>query len=657
MKANDASSKDGFRPRPHYFALIWVWVSVVATTLLYLLFLSLESWRPHVIWWIITTAIIAAGFLFASWLVVRCLIGRKQQTWAIAMFMLTILPLVWFTSLFWATVASVGGPAGLELNLPFRGLAIWTGSYYELEARWRYPRITDGKHVQLFDDGQTPDVQQIVAEMDQHIESMAQTLGQPIAQTKTRWVRGPVSGLSANSLGAWAVCRPSRAPNLQYVDLHEVAHSVITMMCPIDQEMPMLLAEGWAQSNSKDRADTILALYRRHKDGETPTLVQITNDAYGKSDPDAYDIGAPLAWYLLEAFGGEKFHELYGGVKRDHFEADVLRILGVTWQQVDQDFWKWLAQQAEIEIENRNAHGESQSAVSFDRPQDQARWEQIVSEIKEREKRGFPERFAINCSGENYGGQLVIAPHAIWTSWKVRGSNPSQTFEWLTAERCDSVLQMSDERFDFHPDVVGTRHFTVELNSIKHWWLEKGSLKNVLRLDSWEPWLKNNNRHRIHSISEGANISAPWTINYSTFAAEADVPKRRGVMKVDPQHAFDLISSREDSNNGEFHEHFYEYGDMDGHRIAQRIVSNDKSKKQNVWTIAEMSPLEIDKTKQATEAAVLEARARSKTIFPSNLKSALMSPKALAFGWPLMTLMVFGIDWLGSIKFRVRKTQ
>ena len=128
-------------------------------------------------------------------------------------------------------------------------------------------------------------------------------------------------------------------------------------------------------------------------------------------------------------------------------------------------------------------------------------------------------------------------------------------------------------------------------------------------------------------------------------------------MKVDPQHAFDLISSREDSNDGEFYEHFYEYGDMDGHRIAQRIVSNDKSKKQRVHTIAEMSPLEINKTKQAAEAAVLEARARSKTIFPSNLKSALMSPKALAFGWPLMTLMVFGIDWLGSIKFRVRKTQ
>jgi len=47
MKTNDEPAEKGVRPRPHYFALIWVWVSVVATTLLYLLFLSLESWRPQ----------------------------------------------------------------------------------------------------------------------------------------------------------------------------------------------------------------------------------------------------------------------------------------------------------------------------------------------------------------------------------------------------------------------------------------------------------------------------------------------------------------------------------------------------------------------------------------------------------------------------------
>jgi len=166
MKAND-----GVRPRQHYCALVWVWVAVIATTLLYLLFVNLESWRPHVIWWMITTAIIAAGFLFASWLLVRCIVKGKQRTWGIAMFMLTVTPLVWCTSVAWATLDT--GPTGLKFNLPFRTLGIWAGSWFELEARLRYPRITDGKHVQLFDDGQTPDVQQLVAKMDQHIESMS----------------------------------------------------------------------------------------------------------------------------------------------------------------------------------------------------------------------------------------------------------------------------------------------------------------------------------------------------------------------------------------------------------------------------------------------------------------------------------------------------
>ena len=73
----------------------------------------------------------------------------------------------------------------------------------------------------------------------------------------------------------------------------------------------------------------------------------------------------------------------------------------------------------------------------------------------------------------------------------------------------------------------------------------------------------------------------------------------------------------------------------------KRTLSNDDSKKQTVQTIVEMSAHEIVITKQAAEAAVLKARTR----LSSSWRSALLSPKALAFGWPLMALIVFGIDW------------
>ena len=530
--------------------------------------------------------------------------------------------------------------------MPFRGLAIWTGSYYELEARWRYPRITDGKHVQLFDDGQTPGVQQLVAKMDQHIESMAKILGQQIAKTKIRWVRGRIFGLRGRSLGAWAICDTSQDPDLQYLDRHEVAHSVITMMCPIDQGMPSLLAEGWAQSNSTDRADCILALYRRHRDGDSPILT----DAYEIPKGDAYSVGAPLAWYLLDTFGGDKFHELYGAVKRDRLEADVLRILGVTWQQVERDFWKWLSQQAEIEIEKRNAGGEFQ-AVSFDRPQDQAKWDRIISELKEKEKRGYPERLAVRSSDGNSDVQMICAPNAISYVWNL---SSTQRFERFTPERRDHVLQIQDGSFAFEADSIGkqsTATNTAKMNSVRRWeFFERWSLKGQLRLDFEELQLKNNRfRHRIHSISEGTSVSDPWSINYSTSVTGAEVPKRRVVMKVDPQHQFDLVSLRE-HEDGKSTDTSIEYVDMSEYRFRKRIVCDNQE-----TTFVEMTSSEIETTKRNIEAAVLGASTKPKTSFLSKLKSGLVSPKALALGWPLMTLIVFGIGWTGQIKIKVRK--
>ena len=159
----------GFRPQLHYVLMILVWLLVAASILLYFLFVKLGVWRPHVIWWLLSSGLVIAAVLLAALLMFLRIWHGSHRTWSIAIFLLTVTPLIWFASFTWHLINVANQRDDLRLTLPTRAFGIWVGDWFELEARWRYSRITQGQNVTLFDNGETPNVDKLVADMDHHI--------------------------------------------------------------------------------------------------------------------------------------------------------------------------------------------------------------------------------------------------------------------------------------------------------------------------------------------------------------------------------------------------------------------------------------------------------------------------------------------------------
>ena len=177
---------------------------------------------------------------------------------------------------------------------------------------------------------------------------MAARLHIPVPTTKGRWVRGPLLGMHGNASISWAICDANHdSAELTTLDRHEMAHVFMTTSGGFDQDPSMLLCEGWAETQSKDRNDLILDLDEKARIGSIYTLQELIGpDWYGRSDGPVYHHGAPLCIYLMEHYGVEKFWALYHGVRHTTFAADWERTLGDSWKSVEDNFWKWLPSEA-----------------------------------------------------------------------------------------------------------------------------------------------------------------------------------------------------------------------------------------------------------------------------------------------------------------------
>ncbi len=200
----------------------------------------------------------------------------------------------------------------------------------------------------LIDDGERCEPEKLLAHMDEHMEQMAAHLQVSVPVTPMRWVRGSLVGQHGRAFWNCGICNETDLPTeLTTLDRHEMAHVLITMTSDKEQNPPAVLAEGWAESQSRDRADLILALVDKYNQGEQYTLQELIGpDWYNRSAGPAYHHGGPLVIYLMEHYGPEKFLSLYHGVRPATFLADCERILGDSWEVVEERFWKWLDQEA-----------------------------------------------------------------------------------------------------------------------------------------------------------------------------------------------------------------------------------------------------------------------------------------------------------------------
>jgi len=335
-------------PRLAFLAL-WIWLAVLFLLSVSFLFWRIGYIRPHAVWAVLSLVFIAAPLVGLGATVSWRLAKGPHRLQAIGWLLIGLTPLVWLGSYFADLSIRAETREAIAISTPLRVVMTWVSSVMDVEARWRYSRWVRGRHVILLDRGETQEAERLVAEMDAHIQSMAEQLGQPIPDCEFPWVKGPLLGQNGRAILSWALCGQDESQSeLTYLDRHEIAHTFITAISGVHQYPPFVLIEGWAESQSKDRETMIRVLHDRRQEGQSYSLQELVDSSwYSTGKGPVYWEGGPLVIYLMEHYGPEKFFELYSGVRRATFHVDCQSILDESWQTIESKFWPWLAAEAE----------------------------------------------------------------------------------------------------------------------------------------------------------------------------------------------------------------------------------------------------------------------------------------------------------------------
>jgi hypothetical protein len=223
-------------------------------------------------------------------------------------------------------------------------------SLMDLEARFRYPQRTEGRHVVMIHDGiADSDAHAQVEAMDRHIERMENLLGQK-TEGKCHWVRGRLLGrqglcLFGIALGSTPGSGAVGPDGLTTLDRHEVAHWTVDCFFRPYQIFPSsMLAEGWAESQAGYAPSELYGNAWQHWQSEISwkTLRELIPPASDAVDYRMYAQGGVLVDYLLSRYGGPRFFELYHDRRHADFNRDCERLLGVDLDSLEQAYARHL---------------------------------------------------------------------------------------------------------------------------------------------------------------------------------------------------------------------------------------------------------------------------------------------------------------------------
>ena len=175
---------------------------------------------------------------------------------------------------------------------------------------------------------------------------------------------------------------------------------LITALSGPDQDPPCLFTEGWAESQSNNRAEQIRHLASARKGGWACSLQELVEPAhYGLMRPAswAYWEGGPVVHYLIHRYGPRTFLRLYAGVRRDSFHEDCRAILGDSWETVEEGFWKW------IEAEDKLlARADPKPRVELAKSVNSADWQTLIEGCRaaSKEIEPLPANAAFVSKGE-----------------------------------------------------------------------------------------------------------------------------------------------------------------------------------------------------------------------------------------------------------------
>jgi hypothetical protein len=324
---------------------IATWLAWLGLVGLMVGFLAFRVMHPH---FLPATSLLLVEVIAASALAIgglwRLIRGPGRQT-ALRYLLLGLAPPAFLASHFLYGL-SVGYGRQFDINWSIKLLMPLGESFFDLIVRYPYPERTAGEKVVMIA-RPLPTARAQVDAMDRHIASMEARLGRPM-RGKVHWVRGPILGLDAKAIYGMCMASapgqrlwPTDAEGLTNLDRHEVAHVAIASICPVTLNPPALLSEGWAEANSGqgpvELADRAI---RAREHGTDKSFEQLTSSEwYGRHEWPVYLFGGPLCNYLLEKYGPDLFVSLYVESRPGSFAEDCRRILGVSLDQLETDYW------------------------------------------------------------------------------------------------------------------------------------------------------------------------------------------------------------------------------------------------------------------------------------------------------------------------------
>ena len=611
-------------------------------------------WAAGSIATVAVTVVVLMAICF--WQVIR----GPQRLRAIAVGMLGATPIVWLAMFLFGRNLEIQYRVPKSANVATCVAEYWQSSAIDFESRWRYPRRTEGQHVVLFDQNQIAEPAKLVAQMDQHIEQMAGRLHARVPTLKSSWVRGPLGGQHGMAIQNWAVCDTDQnEAGLTSLDRHEMAHVVIWLLGDVDQDPPTLLEEGWAETQSKDRADLILTLNSKSEGGIHSLAELVDSDWYRRAASPVYDHGGPLVVYLMEHYGSEKFLALYQGTRSQTFAADCERILGDSWTAVERDFWKWLADEAAKLKAARGDKppppGKTAKDVRLAATVDQRDWQMIVDGHRAAWSKRSPlprqGAFTFEQSWTNPPNNPEKLPpkHGEVTEcvvdgeslWRVHTSQPSGRMDCLVfTPSLAASVQLSPEG-----RVINVKQPTPkDVASAFH---DGEVFTNLGDLAQFLPIRPNNREYnqaiRIDRIykPEGPDQSV-WKIDFA-YRNPEDKSETSQRLLVDATAGWLVVNAYDptDRSHGEGHN---KLGTILGRRS---VVEQDNryTDKDGEWTgHSSLRELTSAEAQQVREKAEQLARRRPAYVW----HAALVRPITVAVAWPGIAVLLLGSNLLLS---------
>lgn len=211
------------------------------------------------------------------------------------------------------------------------------GSLMEALAPYAYSRMESGRLVMFYQALDEPESD--LAAMDRHIEELELKLGTPM-RSKIHWVRGSLLGQGRLSFLALAL--GSEQSPAHTLDRHEIAHAVLTQLRRPSADPPMILHEGWAESQSGLASATLVnrAVEAQKQAGETRIVDLLSEEMYRLDDGLAYSFGGAFVDFLIQEYSVNQFVDIYNRWSVETSTEDFLAVFGKPPSELEDDFWR-----------------------------------------------------------------------------------------------------------------------------------------------------------------------------------------------------------------------------------------------------------------------------------------------------------------------------